>query len=131
MTVAVDPRNARIVYMGFDNGLYKTTDAGAHWTAVIIAPLPGTDPPGDALNPVSLVIDPVRSNVVYLLVRNTPTPSRALMRASPGPRPTTLERTSDTSSSTPPIPTSSMPPAGRRLQEHRRRRDVVAHQPVK
>jgi len=31
-SIAVDPSNSSIVYLGRENGLYKTTDGGANWT---------------------------------------------------------------------------------------------------
>ena len=56
--VAVDPRNPKIVYAGYEGaGFFKTTDGGDHWHTINRTPLHhGT----------SIAIDPLDSHVLYL-----------------------------------------------------------------
>jgi len=59
--VAVDPVNSGTVYAAATSGVYKTIDAGAHWTQQ-------ANSPGGA---ESLAIDPSNHNVVYSGTNNT------------------------------------------------------------
>ena len=59
-TLALDPNNQQILYLGTDdNGIYKTTDGGTSWTKLTIAGLPQKYGVGD------IVIDPRDSINVY------------------------------------------------------------------
>ena len=59
-TIALDPNNQQILYLGADDdGIYKTTDGGTSWTKLTIAGLPQKYGIGD------IVIDPRDSNTVY------------------------------------------------------------------
>ena len=59
-TIALDPNNQQILYLGTDDdGIYKTTDGGTSWTKLTIAGLPQKYGIGD------IVIDPRDSNTVY------------------------------------------------------------------
>src|ERR1039458_2224456 len=56
--LAVDPRNANVVYLGgADGGVWKTTDGGADWT-----PLTDSQP---SLSIGALAVDPSKPDIVY------------------------------------------------------------------
>lgn len=59
--VAVDPSDARVLYAGTNAGIFKSTDAGANWTAVNngISIVSGA-------NFATVVIDPNNPNTVYV-----------------------------------------------------------------
>lgn len=60
-TIALDPNNANVLYLGTDdNGIYKTTTAGETWNRIVIPQLPEQYGVGD------IVIDPRNSNIVYV-----------------------------------------------------------------
>ena len=58
-TVAVDPSNPQVLYIGGVGALYRTSDGGAHWSS-IATPL---DPRGV---PLGVVIDPHSPQTLYL-----------------------------------------------------------------
>lgn len=55
--IAVNPRDPRILYVGTQDGPYRTTDAGEHWERV--------DFPDRNVNIFSLIYHPTRPNVLY------------------------------------------------------------------
>src|SRR5439155_13126092 len=55
--LTIDPSNSEVIYAATDGGVYKSTNAGASWSAIGNL----TDP----LFPVSLVIDPSNSQTIY------------------------------------------------------------------
>ena len=61
--IAIDPKNANIIYAGTYRGVYKSIDGGVDWT-LIGKGLPKLD----NLHLNFLAIDPVDTKVIYLLV---------------------------------------------------------------
>ena len=62
-TLVVDPSNPSIVYAGlFDEGVYRTADAGAHWTAV------NTGLTNLVIR--RLAIDPVTPSILYVVTND-------------------------------------------------------------
>ena len=62
VALAVDPATAGTVYAGVPNfGVFKTTDAGATWSAVN----GGFDPDPHSMAVAALAVDPVHTGVVY------------------------------------------------------------------
>ena len=59
-SITVDPTNPQTVYFAFEDALYKSMDAGAHWTAI------ENGLPGSNLNPGPLVVDPSHPQTIYL-----------------------------------------------------------------
>lgn len=60
-TIALDPNNANVLYLGTDDdGIYKTTNAGESWNRVIIPQLPEQYGVGD------IIVDPRNGNMVYV-----------------------------------------------------------------
>lgn len=57
-SVATDPRNPNVVYMGDMGGLWKSTDAGAHWRNLVDGKLP-------RVGIGALAIDPQHPNTLY------------------------------------------------------------------
>ncbi|HET9614976.1 MAG TPA: hypothetical protein VFP22_09200, partial [Candidatus Limnocylindrales bacterium] len=57
-SLAIDPSSSSTIWAGASDGVYKTTDAGAHWTLAN---------PGDSIPYVhALAIDPVSPSTVYV-----------------------------------------------------------------
>ena len=60
-TIALDPNNSNIIYLGTDDdGIYKTTDSGVSWTKLTIAGLPQKYGVGD------VIVDPRNSDIIYV-----------------------------------------------------------------
>lgn len=60
-TVAIDPNNENVLYLGTDNdGLYKSIDGGNTWEKIVLNELPKEYGVGD------IIIDPQNSNTVYI-----------------------------------------------------------------
>jgi photosystem II stability/assembly factor-like uncharacterized protein len=59
-TIAIDPTNTNIMYVGATSGgVWKSTDAGAHWTALTDLVIPN-------LSVASIAIDPKNHNTLYV-----------------------------------------------------------------
>ena len=86
--IVVDPRNSNVVYVtaigplwssGGDRGLYKTTDGGQTWKAVLtISPDTGV---------TDMVIDPKKPDTIYAAALQRRQSGRAADRRRPGERP--------------------------------------------
>ena len=67
--IAVDPRDANVLYIGAsEGGVWKTSDGGATWTALTDTQLVRKLPSGESkgtLSIGSLAIDPVNPRTVY------------------------------------------------------------------
>jgi photosystem II stability/assembly factor-like uncharacterized protein len=61
--IAIDPRSPQTVYLGTDGGIYKSTDGG-----VTVTPLYNGFPGG--FTTVRIVLDPRRSNILYIATYN-------------------------------------------------------------
>jgi hypothetical protein len=61
-SIAVDPTNPQVLYLGMDHGLYKSTDGGMHWLAL----LQGS--PSQFLTPTSITVDPMHSQTLYVIM---------------------------------------------------------------
>lgn len=60
-TLAIDPNNNNVLYLGTDNdGLYKSIDGGDTWEKIVLNKLPEEYGIGD------IVIDPQNSNTIYI-----------------------------------------------------------------
>ena len=59
-TIAADPVNPQTLYLGLEQGLYKSTDGGGHWTAL------QNGLPLERVFPKSVVADPSRPQTLYL-----------------------------------------------------------------
>ena len=58
-SIAIDPRNTSVVYLGApDGGVWKTSDAGVHWT-----PLTDSQP---SMSIGSIALDPTQPDTVYV-----------------------------------------------------------------
>ncbi len=84
--VAVDPRNANIVFVAAlghiyganpDRGLYRTKDGGKTWEKVLFK--------NDNVGAIDVVIDPADSKVVYATLWNTRRPPWSIYPPSYGP----------------------------------------------
>jgi len=62
----LDPSNPQTMYLGQDGGLYKSTDAGAHWTPILQGKPPQATSTIDSLEPTSVAVDPLHPQTVYL-----------------------------------------------------------------
>lgn len=65
-SITVDPDNPQVVYLGMGSGLYKSTDAGAHWTAILKGTPAEAPYPSSPLSPTWVAVDPSHSQTVYL-----------------------------------------------------------------
>jgi len=69
-SIAIDPINPNTIYVGaglfFPGGIFKSTDAGVHWTAINngLGCFPN-EPPPCSLSVRSLAIDPLNHNIIY------------------------------------------------------------------
>src|ERR1700684_2705101 len=60
-SIAIDPTNANVIYLGATGGgIWKTIDAGAHWT-----PLIDHQPMLAIGEPAAIAIDPNNTNTIY------------------------------------------------------------------
>jgi photosystem II stability/assembly factor-like uncharacterized protein len=64
LTLAIDHNNSEIIYAGSTQGIFKTTNGGESWSPIVNAVNPFFQ------YPVSLVIDPNASNIIYALAIN-------------------------------------------------------------
>jgi len=71
-TLAFEPGNSAVLYLGTSGGFYKTTNSGANWTTV-------TMNPGTAPNVFGISIDPNNTDIVYVMDTSYPSaPSRTV-----------------------------------------------------
>jgi uncharacterized protein (TIGR03437 family) len=64
--IAVDPTNPQTLYLGTDQGVYKSTDAGTHWAVVLQSPPAGVPYPGRTVLATTIAVDPLRPQTVYV-----------------------------------------------------------------
>src|SRR6185436_11589979 len=63
-SIAVDPKNANVVYFTEGSAFFKSVDGGQSWSAVVLAGFNFSPPPG------RLAIDPALTNVLYAVAHN-------------------------------------------------------------
>ena len=69
-SIAIDPLNTSVLYIGTDKGLYKSTDSGTNWTAKH----DGLPAYADATMPYAceVVVNPHSPEILYVTVRSKP-----------------------------------------------------------